>query len=56
MLGARVLDMAKTKPFTMRLNEDLKAKLQERATAENRSLTNYMEHILWQAVAPARSR
>lgn len=40
----------KTLPFSMRLDSDLKAALQKLADAENRSLTNYVETLLKEAV------
>jgi predicted transcriptional regulator len=43
--------MAKTAPFSMRLEEDLKETLQHLADADNRSLTNYIETVLRQHVA-----
>jgi hypothetical protein len=43
--------MAKTAPFSMRLDEDLKAALQKMADEDNRSLTNYIETLLRQHVA-----
>lgn len=43
--------MRKTEPFSMRLDPDLKAKLQAKADAENRSLTNYIETVLKADVA-----
>lgn len=46
MPDATVQSMAKT-PFTMRLDDDLKAKLKTLADKEKRPLTNYMEYLLW---------
>jgi hypothetical protein len=34
----------------MRLDPDLKKALEQQAAAENRSLTNYVETLLWRAV------
>ena len=44
-----IAGMAKTVPFSMRLPPDLKEALQKRAAAERRSLTNYIETLLWAA-------
>ena len=41
----------RTKPFSMRFDEELKLELQRLANAENRSLTNYVETILRKHVA-----
>lgn len=38
--------MAKTERLFIRIDEDLKKKLQERAENENRTLSNYIESIL----------
>lgn len=46
----------KTVPFSMRLPPELKARLQEMADAENRSLTNYIETRLWDFVRDADKR
>lgn len=40
--------MVKTAPFSMRIDPDLKAKLQKLADADDRSLTNYIERKLWE--------
>lgn len=36
----------KTQPFSMRLDTDLKKRLQKLAASDHRSLTNYVEKIL----------
>jgi len=40
----------RTTPFSMRMDPQLKAALEAQAEVENRSLTNYVETLLWQAV------
>lgn len=46
-----VQGMTKTLPFSMRLDPELKAALQEMADEENRSLTNFVETQLRKIVA-----
>ena len=46
--------MAKTVPFSMRLDPDLKAELQKLADADRRSLTNYVEAKLWEIVGATK--
>jgi len=41
----------RTKPFSMRFDEELKRELLRLANAENRSLTNYVETVLRKHVA-----
>lgn len=38
--------MAKTERVNLRLTPEMKEKLQKAADAENRTLTNYIEHII----------
>ena len=42
--------MAKTAPFSMRMEGELKKRLQKLADADRRSLTNYVEGKLWEVV------
>jgi len=42
--------MAKTVPFSMRLDPKLKAELQKLADADRRTLTNFVETKLWEMV------
>lgn len=48
--------MAKTVPFSMRLDPKLKAELQKLADADRRSLTNYIEARLWEVVEQAKQK
>jgi len=48
--------MGKTQPFSMRLDEELKAELQRLAEEENRSLTNFVETVLRKLVAEKAKR
>lgn len=48
--------MAKTVPFSMRLDPDLKAALQKLADADRRSLTNFIEAKLWDIVGQGKKR
>ena len=43
--------MAKSAPFSMRMDEDLKDRLQVHAERQNRSLTNIIETLLQRAMA-----
>lgn len=47
--------MAKSAPFSMRMDEDLKADLERYAAEENRSLTNFIETELQRAVAQRKA-
>jgi predicted HicB family RNase H-like nuclease len=47
--------MAKSAPFSMRMDEDLKEELQVYADEENRSLTNFIETELRRAVAQRKA-
>jgi len=47
---------AKTAPFSMRLDPELKARLQALADKEHRSLTNYLEVKLWGVVEQGSAR
>lgn len=42
--------MAKTERVNLRLTPEMKEKLQKAADAENRTLTNYIEHIIIEAL------
>lgn len=42
--------MAKTERINLRLTPEMKEKLQKAADAENRTLTNYIEHIIIEAL------
>lgn len=42
--------MAKTERVNLRLTPDMKEKLQKAADAENRTLTNYIENIIINAL------
>jgi len=46
----------RTLPFSMRLDEALKADLQKLADAENRSLTNFIETELRRLVAERKGK
>jgi predicted transcriptional regulator len=48
--------MGKSLPFSMRLDEGLKADLQKLADAENRSLTNFIETELRKLVAERKRK
>lgn len=48
--------MAKTVPFSMRLDPDLKEELQKMADADRRSLTNFVEVKLWEIVGQGKKR
>lgn len=48
--------MAKTDPFSMRLDPKLKAELQKLADADHRSLTNFVELKLYEIVEQAKRR
>jgi predicted transcriptional regulator len=48
--------MKRTLPFSMRLDEGLKAELQKLADAENRSLTNFIETELRRLVADRKGK
>jgi len=48
--------MNKTLPFSMRLDPELKAKLQKLADADRRSLTNYIELVLEKHVEGEKKR
>ena len=45
--------MPKTERIYLRISPELKAQLQAAAEAENRSLSNYLEHLIRRAVTPA---
>lgn len=42
--------MAKTERLYIRLTPELKAKIQSAAEAEGRSISNYIEHLITQAL------
>ncbi len=42
--------MVKTERVNLRLTPEMKEKLQKAADAENRTLTNYIEHIIIEAL------
>ena len=42
--------MAKTERVNLRLTPEMKEKLQKAADEENRTLTNYIEHIIIEAL------
>jgi hypothetical protein len=48
--GSALVAGERTAPCSMRLDPDLKKALEQQAAAENRSLTNYVETLLWRAV------
>jgi predicted transcriptional regulator len=48
--------MKRTAPFSMRLDDELKADLQKLADAENRSLTNFVETALRRIVAEHKGK
>jgi predicted transcriptional regulator len=48
--------MKRTQPFSMRLDQALKADLQKLADAENRSLTNLIETQLRKLVAERKGK
>ena len=57
MCGVRyIADMAKTLPFSLRLDPELKAELQRLADADRRSLSNFVEIILEDYVAASKKK
>lgn len=48
--------MAKTVPFSMRLDPKLKAELQKLADADRRNLTNFIESQLWEIVGQSKAK
>lgn len=50
MSPVRISDMAKTDRLVIRITPELKAQLQAAAEAENRTITNYIENLIKQAM------
>lgn len=50
MRKGKKLDQNKTVRLGIRVTEDLKARIQEKAKEENRSMSNYLENIIIEAL------
>lgn len=50
MKGSDTMQTDKSKVFTLRLPNDLRSKLEERAKNEGRSLANLIIFLLWKGV------